>query len=276
MPARPAEELLEAARGGSRAAFDALFRPEIPKLRAVLRRLVGTRADVDDLTQQTLLRALERIEGFRGDASPGTWLCAIGSRLAIDALRSRTRWRERAQVILAARCLEHEALGMEVGAALSRPDYRYDVNEHIAYCFTCVGRTLDPEAQAALVLRDVLELSNDEAARALNLSRSVLRHHLADARKQMQAKFEGLCALVNKQGACWQCAGLRQASPEGRRGPDVPVTLDWEGRLRIVRAAALDEGYSTALHDALFRQTERQEAERLGDDRASTDCGQAG
>ncbi|MEM6991428.1 MAG: RNA polymerase sigma factor [Myxococcota bacterium] len=274
MAARPDDEgQLAAARRGDRAAFDALFEPEIPKLRGVLRRLVGTSDDVDDLVQQSLLRAFEQLEGFRGEAGVGTWLCSIGTRLGIDLLRSRKRWRERAQVILAARCLEDEALGREVGSSLGRPDFQYDVGEHIAYCFTCVGRTLSPPAQAALVLRDVLQLSNDEAARAVNVSRSVLRHELAGARKQMQETYAGLCAVVSKTGACWQCAGLRQASPEGKRGPDVPVALDWEGRLRIVRQAALDRGYSSALHDVLFRQTEAQEASGAGDEDAATECG---
>lgn len=268
-------DLLAAAKSGNHVAFERLFGEHIPKLRRVLRRMVGHPDDVDDLAQQTLLKAHEGLETFKGASSAGTWLCSIGARLAIDHLRARKRWRERAQVILAARCLETEALGAEVGATLSSPGFTYDVNQHIAYCFTCVGRTLEPESQAALVLRDVLELTNGEAAKALGLSRSIFRHRLTQARDTMQHTYNGLCALVNKEGVCWQCAGLREAAPESKRGPEAPASIDWAERLRIVREAALDRGTSHHLHDVFFRWTEEQEAERLGDENATTDCGQS-
>ncbi|MEZ4224743.1 MAG: RNA polymerase sigma factor [Polyangiaceae bacterium] len=269
-------DLLSAVKQGDSKAFDALFAEHVPKLRGVLRRMVGHPDDVDDLTQQALMRAYEGIDGFRGDSSAGTWLCSIGARLAIDHLRGRKRWRERAQVIFASRCLEAEELGQDVGAALSDPHFTYQVNEHIAYCFTCVGRTLEPEAQAALVLRDVLELGNDEAANALGMTRSVLRHHLARARDTMTRTYDGLCALVSKQGACWQCAGLREASPEGHKGPAVPEIVSWEERLAIVRSATTESRQSRPLHDTFFRHTEVQEQERLGDENAKTDCGVPG
>jgi RNA polymerase sigma-70 factor (ECF subfamily) len=92
----------------------------------------------------------------------------------------------------------------------------------------------------------------------------------------MQARYEGLCALVHKEGACWQCAGLREGSPETRRGPDVPDKLDWTERLQTVRDAALDAGGSHAMHDLFFRRTLEQEEEGRGDDDASTDCGTGG
>jgi RNA polymerase sigma-70 factor (ECF subfamily) len=265
--------LLSQAQAGDRAAFDRLFGTHLPTLRGVLRRMVGHPDDVDDLAQQTLLKAYEGLGAFRGESSAGTWLCSIGARLAIDHLRARKRWRERAQIIFAASCQESEELGTEVGAALYDPDFTFDVNEHIAYCFTCVGRTLEPEAQAALVLRDVLDLTNEEAASALGMNRSVLRHRLSEARDTMQASYDGLCALVNKEGACWQCSGLREVTPEGRRGPAVPARVDWAERLRIVREAALGPERSRRMHDVFFRRTEVQEQERRGDENATTDCG---
>ena len=257
----------------NREEFEATFAGEVPKLRGVLRRMVGHPDDVDDLAQQAMLRAFEAVSDFRGDSSPGTWLCAIGSRLAIDHLRKRKRWRERAQVIFAAACLESEALAADVGAVLSDPEYDYDVRQHIAYCFTCVGRTLEPRAQAALVLRDVVGMTNDEAADALRVTKSVLRHELAGARTAMQQTYEGLCALVNKDGICWQCAGLREVSPPGRKGAPPPDRVGWSERLKIVDDAPLDRGSTRGLHDVFFRHTERQEEAESGDDEAVTDCG---
>ncbi len=255
------------------ADFSRKIEAAVPMLRGLLRRMVGHPDEVEDLIQSTLLKAWEARETFRGDAKFSTWLCSIGSRLAVDFLRERKRWRERAQVIYAAACLDAEAEGAAVGAALHDPGFTFDVREHIAYCFTCIGRTLAPETQAALVLRDLLELDNDEAAHCQGVSLSVFRHRLAAARQQMQTTYEGLCALTNKQGICWQCAGLRAAAPQERCGPPAPAQLDWAERLQTVRDTLRADPRSTALHDLFFRRTEEQEQEERGDPNALTDCG---
>ena len=76
----------------------ALTRAELlrrfPELRAPLQhrlaRLVGA-ADAEDLAGETLLRALEAVDGFRGQASLATWLHRIAANLAYDLLRQRSR-----------------------------------------------------------------------------------------------------------------------------------------------------------------------------------------
>lgn len=268
---------MQLASAGDHGAFERLFAAEVPKLRGLIRKMIGHPEEVEDLVQDTLVRAFEKIGTFSGASSPGTWLCSIGTRLAIDHLRRQKRWRERAQVTFAARALGDPVVSERVSATMAQPDTRFDVKEHIAYCFTCVGRTLEPEAQAALMLRDVLQLSNAEAAKAVGTSQSVLRHHLAAGRQQMQAAFEGLCSLVNKQGVCWQCKGLREVMPESKRaGEPPPDTLSWEARLEVVREAPAEGRVARALHDLFFVETCRQEAEGLGADDAQTDCGRPG
>src|SRR5262249_53342579 len=143
---------------------------------------------------------------------------------------------------------------------VAAPDFDFDTHEHIAACFTCVSRSLPPLQEAALVLREVFEYSNQEAADALGVTEPVLRNHLAAARSAMQNTFEGLCALVNKQGICHQCAGFRNVAGEGRKGP--PVELlgapadgpdeRFRRRLQIVRASPFADGKSKKLHDLLF------------------------
>ena len=107
-------------------------------------------------------------------------------------------------------------------ARSARPEFRYEVSEHVAYCFSCIGRALEPEEAAAVLLVEVFELAAGEAAKALDLSESTFRHRLASGRRAMTAGFDDLCALVNKRGACHQCATLRDASPADRRGVEPP------------------------------------------------------
>jgi RNA polymerase sigma-70 factor (ECF subfamily) len=155
----------------------------------------------------------------------------------------------------------------EILNLVAAPDFSFDAHEHIAACFTCVGRSLPPVQEAALVLREIFEYTNQEAADALGVTEPVLRNHLAAARASMEKTYEGLCALVNKQGICHQCAGFRNTAGEGRKGPEVrPLGVEGDGpeerfrkRLAIVRDAPFAGGRSQKLHDLLFDRIRRQE-----------------
>lgn len=122
--------------------------------------------------------------------------------------------------------------------------------------------------------REVLDMKNRDAAKALGLTESVYRHHLASARVNMTQHYEGLCSLVNKQGVCYQCSGLREATPERQRGVLPPERLDFEERLNIVRDANFDTGASQAMHDVFWRRTKELEDSGAGCTEPLSDCGQ--
>jgi len=264
--------LLRQATAGDREAFDRLASAGLPKLRAVVRRMVGHPDDTDDLVQETLLRAWNARSTFRGDAGFSTWLCAIGTRAAIDHLRRRKRWRPMAQVAYANACLEREDLGMEVGTTLASPDFAYEAREHIAFCFSCVGRSLAPEEQAALLLTEVLGLKGREAATALDMSESVFRHSLASARRSMSSTYDGLCTLISKTGVCYQCRGLREGTHETGRGEALPVLQTFDDRMAVVRSANVDSGISQRLHDLFWRRISEIEEHADDSEIISLDC----
>jgi RNA polymerase sigma-70 factor, ECF subfamily len=172
--------------------------------------------DADDLVQEATLKAHDKLDTFRGESSFKTWLHAIATRLALTHLEGRRRWPSTAQLSMHEKADATPAFLADLGAAVNGPDFQYDVAEHVAYCFACVGRSLEPETSAALLLVEVFDFKNMEAASILGLSESTLRHRLAAARAHMETTFDGLCALVNKGGACHQCATLRGMCPPGR------------------------------------------------------------
>ncbi len=245
-----------------------------PRLRATIRRLVGHPDETDDLLQQALLKAWEKRESFNADSEFATWLCAIGANLAVDFLRKQKRWRLQAQVAYANECLADESLAQEIGQVYAQPGFSYDVFEHVSYCFSCVGRSLNADEYAAVVLREVLGLSNRESANALGVSESVLRHRLSAGRQLMSESFEGLCSLVNKQGVCYQCKGLRDIAPTERRGPPPPEDLDLEKRLRLISGLPATQE-TQELHDLFWRRTREFESAGRGSVEA-TDCGRNG
>lgn len=249
----------------SQTRFETLLEPHHDLLRGYVHRLVGHPSDAEDLVQDILLKALEKLPGLRSDGAFRGWLLSIATTTSIDHLRKTKRWRPLSQAYVEDECMENDVLRDEVIATTKNPEFEFDVREHIAFCFTCVARSLSPEDEAALVLREILDLSNKEAANALNVTESVLRHRLRAARSSMEETFGGLCALVNKEGICNQCAGFRGATAKERRGPSLPVLnhpeTSWNVRMENVRAKHFDGGVSETLHSLLFSRIKRIENE---------------
>jgi RNA polymerase sigma-70 factor (ECF subfamily) len=59
---------------------------------------VGVRDDVDEVVQDTFVRAFRSLQDFRGDSSLRTWLFTIERRLVLDRHRARQRRPDRAEV----------------------------------------------------------------------------------------------------------------------------------------------------------------------------------
>ncbi len=61
-------------------------------------RSVGARGDVQEIVQDTFVRAFGSFDGFRGDSSLRTWLFTIARRLLLDLRRSERRRGEQVEV----------------------------------------------------------------------------------------------------------------------------------------------------------------------------------
>ena len=86
-------QTLDACRRGDRRAQEVVFRACLPSLTALLGRLGGPAADVEDLLQSTLLKATQSFPSFRGESSVKTWLCRIAVHVYGDYARSPERRR---------------------------------------------------------------------------------------------------------------------------------------------------------------------------------------
>jgi len=202
-------DLIRAAQSGDQEAFAELVRPLERPLKSYLYRLSASPDDVGDLYQDTLLKAFEHLSTFRAESSFKTWLFAIASNTATDYLRGKKRWAAEAQDRRRASALSDAVFRPTVQELVtSTPQAQYEIREHIDFCFTCIAKTLPQDQQMALLLRDVYDFSNEEGARVLGKSVPVFKHLVHEARQTMIRLFEGRCALINKQGVCYQCSEL--------------------------------------------------------------------
>ena len=87
-------ELIGRCLAGDQAACTELVRLHSRVVGTVIWRATGDAGAVEDLAQETFLRAFRALPLFEGDAKLSTWLCTIAHRVAIDHVRKAARRKE--------------------------------------------------------------------------------------------------------------------------------------------------------------------------------------
>ncbi len=87
------QQLLKALANPSEreAAFTMLVNQYSEKLYWVVRHIVGTHEDTDDVMQNTFLKVWKKLDEFRGDSKISTWLHRVAVNEAIDYLRRQKK-----------------------------------------------------------------------------------------------------------------------------------------------------------------------------------------
>jgi len=160
-----------AAGRGDEAAIVAFIRATQHDVMRFLAPL-SSPADVEDLTQETYLRALRSLPAFAARSSARTWLFSIARRVAADAVRQATR---RPRI---AATPDWQACADAAG-----PGTRFD--ERLA--LTDLIADLLPERREAFVATQVVGLSYAEAAEICDCPIGTIRSRVARAREDLVA-----------------------------------------------------------------------------------------
>jgi len=178
-------------------------------LRSYLLRMTTSGEDANDLVQESYLKAFEKIDSFKGDSSLKTWVFAIASNLARDLLRSKKRWPENVTDICKQAALSNREFFQEaMSIRQTSPQGQFEIKEHIAFCFTCVSRSLPLEQQVIVMLKEVYEFKVKEIAQISGQTEAMVKYYLHTGRSKMVEVFDRRCSLINKEGVCHQCTEL--------------------------------------------------------------------
>jgi RNA polymerase sigma-70 factor, ECF subfamily len=85
-------DLVASAKAGDRAAFEELVSQTHRRVYTLALRLVGDRAEAEDVAQEAYLRMFRGLAGFREEARFETWMYRIVANCAVSALRRRGRF----------------------------------------------------------------------------------------------------------------------------------------------------------------------------------------
>jgi RNA polymerase sigma-70 factor, ECF subfamily len=92
-PSAKVRRLVTRAQRGDRAALEQLYLLHFDRIYSYLYLSVGNRHDAEDLTNQTFIKMLERIDRFVWRQVPfSAWLFRIAHNLAMDHFRAGRRW----------------------------------------------------------------------------------------------------------------------------------------------------------------------------------------
>lgn len=189
--------------------FNHEFKTITGPLRSYLLRITASVHDADDIVQDTYLKANEKMQSFRGESSLKTWVFTIASNIAKDNLRFKKRWTEDVSDICRKEAMSNEQFFHEaMHISTTSPQGAFEIKEHIAFCFTCISKSLPLEQQLCVFLKEVYEFKVNEIAIILDVTDAMVKYYLHVARAKMIQVFDGRCALINKEGICHQCSEL--------------------------------------------------------------------
>lgn len=150
-----------------------------------------------------------KIETFRGESSFKTWVFSIATNLSRDHKRVKSRWAIDVQDQCKAATIASKQCQERIQEAFSQQnDRRFEIAEHISYCFTCITKNLSLHQQLVVILREIYQFQRREIAEILQFSDRQVKHLLAAGREQLTVRYENRCALINKNGPCYQCGEL--------------------------------------------------------------------
>ena len=179
------------------------------QLKSYILRMTASATDAEDLLQDTYLKAHDKLDTFRGESSLKTWVFAIASNLARDLLKSKKRWPENVTDICREEALHEPSMfAKSMFIRNNSPQGNFEIKEHIAFCFTCISKSLPLEQHLCLLLKEVYDFSLKEVATILKVSEQMVKYYLHTGRTKMIEVFDGRCALINQEGVCHQCTEI--------------------------------------------------------------------
>lgn len=212
------------------ARVEAVYRSESRRILATLIRLLGDFDLAEEALHEAFFVAVERWEQDGVPDNPRAWLVSTGRFKAIDRLRRQARFAAHQNQLLA------QADELEE-ADWSAEDVEDD---RLRLIFTCCHPALAADAQAALTLREICDLTTEEIARAFLATPATIAQRIVRAKgKIREAKIP------------YQVPSLAE----------LPERLD--SVLRVIYLV-FNEGYSASMGADLTREDLTRESIRLG------------
>lgn len=171
--------LVEQAIAGKEAAYEALMQKYRKALYHHIARMVRDRQEVDDLVQESFIKAFGALESYSSQYAFSTWLYKIATNHTIDYLRKKKL--PTFSIDQPVRTKEGE-MSYELPDATYRPDRHLVEDERKSLIQEAID-ALPPKYYRVIVMRHQQEKTYEEIARELDLPLGTVKAHIFRARE---------------------------------------------------------------------------------------------
>jgi RNA polymerase sigma-70 factor, ECF subfamily len=176
--------LISEVLAGRIEAFEELVRRYDRRIYRVTIAITQNKEDAEDAMQDAFLKALEHLDQFAGSARFSTWLTRIAVNEALQRLRKRSRFDSLEEPV----DIGDSLVPQQVEDWRENPEQQYARDELKDILEKAIG-SLPPIYRMVFVLRDVEQMSNEDAATALDLSVAAVKSRLLRARLMMRERL---------------------------------------------------------------------------------------
>jgi RNA polymerase sigma-70 factor (ECF subfamily) len=189
MPEGYEEKLVERLKRRDEAAFNELIRLYQDRIFRLVFRMLGDRAEAEDLAQEVFITVFKSIDGFRGDSKLSTWLYRVATnhcKNRIKYLDRRARGKKKEFDEIA----EHgaiESATMNPSSQIARPDQMLEAYQKEKILKEAIG-ALDDEHRTLIVLRDIEHMTYEQIQEITGLPEGTVKSRLHRARHALRTK----------------------------------------------------------------------------------------
>jgi RNA polymerase sigma-70 factor (ECF subfamily) len=193
--------LVQRAVAGNQRAFELLVLKYQRRVARLVARMVRDSDLVDDVVQETFIRAYRALHQFRGEAQFYTWLYRIAVNTAKKALVDLRRNPVMNESALRGRDDDDETSSVSNELSSDETPETVLAAKEIGEAVNSAMEALPEDLRQAVTLREIEGLSYDEIAEVMNCPIGTVRSRIFRAREAISAKVKPL--LTNQTGKRW-------------------------------------------------------------------------
>lgn len=181
-------DLVARVQRGDTAAFDLLVRKYQHRIAALISRYIRDWSEVQDVAQDTFIRAYRAIKNFRGDAQFSTWLHTIAVNTAKNHLAANNRRPPGEDIDV------EDAEQFESGLRLRDTDTpeRELMRQQLEQTVVAAVEALPQDLREAITLREVEGMSYEDIAERMGCPIGTVRSRIFRAREAIDARMRPL------------------------------------------------------------------------------------
>ncbi|AZN38116.1 RNA polymerase sigma factor RpoE [Iodobacter ciconiae] len=189
------QELVLRAQAGDKRAFELLVVKYQRRVARLLSRLIRDQSEIEDVSQESFIKAYRALPSFRGESAFYTWLYRIAINTAKNHLATLGRRPQLASIY-------EDEEGESLDAAAQIPDYHTPEtelsNRQIVSTVNAVVDELPSELRTAITLREMEGLSYEDIAAVMDCPIGTVRSRIFRAREAIANKLKPLLDVVGK------------------------------------------------------------------------------